>query len=273
MALIKRLDHMILCGRDRAEWVPVIERVLGLKVGRSREGDEWGFNNAEFDIGDGFLGLVEPTGEDSALSRFLARYPEGNYAVSVDIGDLAEAAAFLDDRQVRYRKAMRDGHVALLWVPPSETEGVLYQLTAPVPPAQGANPEYMGFTRVVVAVDNLDSALASYRRCFGLEQTGEMVSGPLGVAGAELTIPGAPGGDSIVLAVATDSAGPFATRGFPAAPGIVQFTIDVRDLDTELRRLAARDVAVVTNGRETPTVAWIDPAALRGVRVELRQAA
>jgi hypothetical protein len=271
--MIKRLDHMILCGSDRQQWVPRIERVLGLKVGRSREGDQWGFSNAEFNIGDGFLGLVEPSGGDSPLDRFLGRHPEGFYAVSVDVGNLAEAATFLDDRQVRYRKATREDHVALLWVPPSATDGVLYQLTAPVPPAQGANPEYTGFSRVVVAVDNLDSALASYRRCFDLEQTGEIVSSQLGYSGAELTIPGAPGGDSIILAVTTDSTGPFATRWCPDRPGIVQFTIDVRDLDTELRRLAACEVAVITNGRETPTMAWIDPAALRGVRVELRQAA
>src|SRR5262245_9364036 len=96
LALIKRLDHMILCGRDRTEWVLLVERVLGLQVGGSREGDEWGFSNAEFNIGDGFLGLVEPTGEDSPLHRFLVRYPEGFYAVSVDVGNLDEAAAFLD---------------------------------------------------------------------------------------------------------------------------------------------------------------------------------
>jgi hypothetical protein len=272
MALIKRLDHMILCGRDRKEWVPLIERVLGLEVGRSREGDEWGFSNAEFNIGDGFLGLVEPTGESSPLDRFLARHPEGFYAVSIDVGNLIEAAAFLDNQGVRFRKALRDDHIALLWVPPLATGGVLYQLTAPVPVAQGANPEYLGFSRVVVAVENLDSALVSYRRCFGLVQTGELVSPQLGFAGAELDIPGASGGDSIVLAAATDSGGPLAASLSSAGPGIFQFTIDVRDLDAELRRLAASEVAVVADGGESSTIGWIDPAALRGIRVELRQA-
>jgi methylmalonyl-CoA/ethylmalonyl-CoA epimerase len=272
LALIKRLDHMILCGRDRQEWVPLIERVLGLEVGRSREGDEWGFSNAEFNIGDGFLGLVEPTGQDSPLDRFLARHPEGFYGVSVDVGNLIDAAEFLEGQEVRYRKAMRDDQVALLWVPPSATGGVLYQLTAPVPVAQGANPEYTGFSRVVVAVENLDSAQASYRRCFGLEQTGEVVNPRLGFTGVELDIPGAPGGDSIVLAAATDSGGPLASHLSSAGPGIFQFTIDVRDLDAELRRLADTEVPIVTDTGGNSTVAWIDPAALRGVRVELRTA-
>jgi len=228
---------MILCARDRKDWVPLVERVLGLQVGRSREGDEWGFSDAEFNIGDGFLGLVEPTGDDSPLHRFLARFPEGFYGVSVDVGSLTEAAAFLDDQNVRYRKAMRDDHVALLWVPASVTGGVVYQLTAPLPVAQGANPEYLGFARVVIAVDRLDSALAAYRHCFGLEQTGDVVNAHLGFVGAELAIPGASGGDSIILAVASDSDGPFASRRASTGPGIFQFTIDVRDLDAELGRL------------------------------------
>ena len=193
--------------------------------------------------------------------------------MSVDVGNLTDAAVFLGDRQVRYREAMRQDQVALLWVPPSATDGVLYQLTTRVPPAQGANPEYLGVSRVVVAVDNLDSALAAYRRCFGLEQTGEMVSDRLGFSGAELHIPDAPGSDSIVLAVATNSSGPFADRLSSDGPGIFQFTIDVRDLSAELRRLADSEVPVVTEGGQPPTMAWIDPAALRGVRVELRQPA
>jgi catechol 2,3-dioxygenase-like lactoylglutathione lyase family enzyme len=272
MALIKRLDHMILCARDRKEWVPLIESVLGLRVGRSREGDEWGFSNAEFNIGDGFLGLVEPTGEDSPLDRFLQKFQEGFYAVSVDVGNLTDAAEFLDNQQVRYRKARRDGHVALLWLPASVTGGVVYQLTAPVPLAQGANLEYMGFSRVVVAVDDLDSALTAYRRCFGLEQTSEIVSAQLGFAGADLAITESTGRDSMVLAVPTNSSGPFASRSSSAGLVIFQFTIDVRDLDAELRRLADNEVAVVTDDRESPTLAWIDPHALHGVRVELRQA-
>jgi hypothetical protein len=272
MALIRRLDHIIVCGRDRKEWVPLIEQVLGLRVGRSREGDEWGFSNAEFDIGDGFFGLVEPAGEGSQLHQFLQRRAEGFYAVSVDVGDLTEAAAFLDEQQVRYRKAMRDNEVGLLWLPPSPTGGVVYQLTSGVPLARGANPEYLGFSRVVVAVDDLASGVSRYQQCFGLQQTGEVANATLGFRGCELAIPGADGGDTIVLAVPSDPDSSFATQWSRSGPGIYQFSIDVRDMDAELRRLADNAVPVLTDRAENPTTAWIDPSALRGVRVELRQA-
>jgi len=272
MALIRRLDHMILCGRDRHEWVPLIEKVLGLRPGRSREGDQWGFSNAEFNIGDGFLGLVEPAGDTSQLHRFLARYPEGYYAVSVDVGDLAAAAAFLEARDVPFRRAMRGEEVGLLWVPPSATEGVLYQLTPRVPPEPGHNPEYLGFSGVMLAVDGLDSAVAAYGRCFDLVETRPVEFGRLGCRGYELPIPDATGGDSITLVVPTTDDSPVAAHLKQRGPGIFQWTIDVRDLRADLARLDEQGVGYeVAQSASSPGLAWIDPGAFKGVRVELRQ--
>ena len=282
MALIRSLDHVILCGRDRAEWVPRIERVLGLRPRRSREADAWGFSNAEFDIGDGFLGLVEPAGEDSQLHRFLARFPEGFYAMSVAVGDLAEAAELLSSRGVPFRTAMRDGRVSLLWVPPSATEGVLYQLTQGSPIEAGTNPEYLGLSSLVVAVADLDAGVAAYQRCFGLDEATPVSDDRLGYRGMALSIPGASLGDTIVVAVPSGSAGSAGSGGSGRAlaaqlaargPGIFQFTIAVRDLRAELARLDAAGVATTRDGSpEAPVAAWIDPEALQGVRVELRAA-
>jgi len=273
MTLIRRLDHVILCGRDRKEWVPRIEHVLGLHPRRAREGDEWGFSNAEFDIGDGFLGLVEPAGEDSQLHRFLARHAEGFYGMSIDVGDLATAAERLDAAEVPYRKAMRDGQVSLLWVPPSATRGVLYQLTSGVPVTQGTNPLYLGVSGMVVAVDDLGAAANAYRRCFGFEDAriDTKVDDRLGCRTLELAIPGATLGDTIVLAAPLGGSGPVAEQVRVSGPGIFQFSITVSDLATELQRLSEAGVATTISGEsDSPGRVWIDPAALLGVRVELR---
>jgi len=275
MTLIRRLDHVILCGRDRKEWVPRIEHVLGLHPRRSREGDEWGFSNAEFDIGDGFLGLVEPAGTDSQLHRFLARHAEGFYGMSIDVGNLAAAAERLDAAEVPYRKAMRDGQVSLLWVPPSATRGVLYQLTSGVPVAQGTNPLYLGVSRMVVAVDDLGVAANAYRRCFGFEDAriDTRVDDRLGCRTLELAIPGAALRDTIVLAAPLGATGPVAEQVRESGPGIFEFSITVSDLVAELQRLAGAGVATTISGApDSPARVWIDPAELGGVRVELRPA-
>jgi catechol 2,3-dioxygenase-like lactoylglutathione lyase family enzyme len=272
VALVRRLDHVILCARDLRAWVGLIERVLALKPLRGLEGDEWGFNNAEFDVGDGFIGVVEPAGEDSQLHRFLARFPEGFYGMSVDVGNVREAGAFLEARHIPYRQATRNGQLSQLWVAPATTGGVLYQLTAPLPQHPGANPEYLGISRLMVLVDDLDRSLAFYRNCFGLEPSRSVHDDRLGASGAELSIPGSDLEDSLALVVPA-GAGPAGAQLAERGPGMLQFTIEVRDLVVELGRLAQTGVPTTVGAADAPSSrAWIDPDELRGVRIELRQA-
>jgi catechol 2,3-dioxygenase-like lactoylglutathione lyase family enzyme len=195
--------------------------------------------------------------------------------MSVDVGDLAKAAERLDASGVQYRKAMRDGQVSLLWVPPQATGGVLYQLTSGMSVGQGTNPLYLGVSSVMVAVGDLDAAFESYRRCFGFEEMHAVssVDDRLGCRLVELAISGAALGDTIVLAAPLDDAGLVADRLHQQGPGIFEFSVTVSDLPAELGRLAAADIATTVGGPpDAPTRAWIDPTALHGVRVELRSA-
>jgi len=269
VTIIRRLDHPIVCVRDLRDWVPLFDRVLQLRPDRSRVGDEWGFSNAELAIGDGFLGVVEPAGEDSQLSRFLAKRGEGFYGLAVDVGDLAPIAAFLQDRGVRYREATRDGEVSLLWLPPNETHGVVYQLTPGMPTPQGANPNLRGVSEVVVAVESVDRAVETYRKVFDFDVTEEVDSAPLAYLGARLPIPGAALADALVLAEPTDADGPVARHLAARGEGMFEFAIPVDDLDVERRRL---DDAAVPYELADDRL-WVDPDVLRGVRIELRAAA
>src|ERR1700733_6474152 len=106
MAVIKRLDHVIVAVGDRSEWIPTIQRALALQPGRMLEGagqGSGGFSNAEFAIGDGFLGVVEPAGTDSQLHRFVNHFGDGFYGMSIDVGDVALATAAFDSHGVDYR--------------------------------------------------------------------------------------------------------------------------------------------------------------------------
>lgn len=268
--LIRRIDHPILCVRDRGKWVPLIEKVLGIRPSHQREGDEWGFSNAEIAVGDGFIGVVEPSGPESQLHRFLAKNPEGFYACSVDVGDLEKAAALFDERGVPYRVARRGDEIALLWVPPSATHGVLYQISRGMEQHRGANPGYAGIGQIVIAVHDLATAVETYRRVFDFDAPSEVRSEHLGYQGAVLQA-GQPS-DTIVLAQSTDPDGPVGLHLAARGEGLFQLTIDVTDLPAEMARLAASGVGVAqgaaADGRR---LAWIDPDALLGVRVELRE--
>jgi hypothetical protein len=269
--LIRRVDHPIVCVRNRSEWQPLLDRVLDLRPSREREGDAWGFSNLEVNVGDGFLGVVEPAGAESQLHRFLAGHGEGLYALAVDVGDIQQAAAFFDARKVPYRVARRGEQAALLWVGPNVAHGVLYQISPGVPPAQGTNPHYLGISEVVIAVHDLAKATATYRHLFDFDAPAGSSSDRLGYRGAALAASEA--GDALVLAESTDPGGPVGQHLTAKGEGLFQFTIDVGDWAAEVDRLSRSGVpAVLGEARDGRRLAWIAPDALRGLRVELREA-
>ncbi|HEY3941360.1 MAG TPA: VOC family protein [Acidimicrobiales bacterium] len=269
MSIIHRLDHVIVAVADRSQWLPVIERVLGLTPGRMLEGSGAGaaaFSNAEFAIGDGFLGVVEPAGPASQLHRFLERSGDGFYAISIDVGDVGAATAALDAAAVDHRG--QPG--ALVWAGPRRTHGVLYQVIGGMLLGAGANPNYLGLARFTVVVEDLAEATATYRAAFGLPDGPAVVDEPRSTRGRRLPIPGA-GLDQHVLLVQPTGAGPVARHLLERGEGIWSFGIAVSDLAAEMERLEALDVAVDVDPG-VPGRATIDPGALRGLRVELLQA-
>ena len=184
MSRLKRLDHVIVAVRDRQPWIPLIERVLALEPGRMLEGagaGAGGFSNAEFAIGDGFIGVVEPAGETSQLHRFLDRFGDGFYAMSIDVGDVAAAADAFDAAGVGHRGTPGQG---LVWAGPRNTHGVVYQVIDGMLLGPGTNPHYLGLGRVTVVVEDLQRAVAQYRAIFDLGAPGTTGDDPPGTRGA-----------------------------------------------------------------------------------------
>jgi Glyoxalase/Bleomycin resistance protein/Dioxygenase superfamily len=269
--LIRRLDHPIVCVHSREDLVRRLDKVLGLRPQRRFEHHPRGFSNAEVDIGDGFLGIVEPSGEDSQLDRFLARFPEGLYGISVDVGDVGKAASFFDDRGIPYASVKRDTAGVLYYLPPRSTHGVLYQICSGRPPAQGTNPSYLGVSAAMIAVHDLEKAVRTYQHVFDVGEPQPTESEHLGYRGALLAIPGAALRDVLVLAEPTREGGPVAQHLRKRGEGLFQFTIEVQDLESEVKRLRARGAALEVEPVAGPAqLAWIDPLELGGVCIELR---
>jgi catechol 2,3-dioxygenase-like lactoylglutathione lyase family enzyme len=268
VARIERLDHVIVAVGDRAQWIPVIYEVLGLTPGRKLEGSGHGaaaFSNAEFAIGDGFLGVVEPSGEASQLHRFLSRSGDGFYAMSIDVGDVAAATAAFEANGVDYRGQAGQG---LVWAGPRRTHGVLYQVIDGMLLGAGTNARYLGLARVTVAVEDLDQALADYQAIFGFVDHEDLTEDPPGSRAARLALGGSALDQHLVLAQPTDPAGELAIHLAARGEGIFSFAIAVRDLAGELERLRTAGVGVLEDSR-APSLVTIDPGALRGLRVEL----
>jgi 4-hydroxyphenylpyruvate dioxygenase-like putative hemolysin len=265
VAVIRRLDHVIVAVEDRSDWIPVIQRVLALEPGRMLEGagqGSSGFSNAEFAIGDGFLGMVTPAGDTSQLRRFVRKFGDGFYGMSIDVGDIGQAAMAFDKHGVDYRRVEGGDTV---YAGPRQTHGVVYQVIDGMLLGQGTNPRYRGLARLTIAVHDLESAIRDYETIFDLTDQDSMQDDPPGTKGRALRLSGSDLGQVIALVAPTRPESALAEHLRVRGEGMYSFAIAVSDFDGELGRLERLGIAT----QKSAGGVLIDPEELRGLRVEL----
>ena len=122
----KWIDHVVVRVRDLDQSLKDYETKLGLKPSKGPEDQpSMGIRRAVLPLGgEGrFLELAEPLGKDSAVGRSLAKLGEGVHIVALAVDDLEAARSEMKARGTRLIEAGGQ-----LFVHPSDTHGVLYQL-------------------------------------------------------------------------------------------------------------------------------------------------
>ncbi len=95
--MLKKIDHLGIAVKSLEEMIPFYEKVMGMKCVGTEEVESQKVKTAFFEIGDTHIELLEPTSEDSAVAKFMAKNGEGIHHIayySEDIeADLAKAKA------------------------------------------------------------------------------------------------------------------------------------------------------------------------------------
>ena len=264
--LISRLDHIILATPDRGPWISAFDRILDLRPESMLERHGRGvqaFNNVTFLLGDGFIGIVEPSGAESSLHRFLSRFGEGFYGLSVGVEDLEGVRTAFRRHGLDHRT---DPGLGFEWAGPRGTHGVLYELVVgETLCGVSPNPCFTGLANFTIAVSQLDEAVRDYEAFFGLTGLDEIRDDPAGTRGARFSLPATNHPQTITLVEPTTPDGPVAQHLKTRGEGFYSFAIAVTDLDTEVARLRDLGLAVTrSEGR-----AGVPREALRGLRLEL----
>jgi methylmalonyl-CoA/ethylmalonyl-CoA epimerase len=131
--MIKKVHHIAIAVNSLEESVPLFEKLLGAKA-RITSAPCQKVSEALFKIGDGAeINLVEPTGPDSAVAKFLERHGEGLHHIALEVDaideDLKETEAKgvqLIDREGREGVAGKIG-----FLHPKSLHGVLVELVEP----------------------------------------------------------------------------------------------------------------------------------------------
>jgi len=124
------IDHLGIAVKSLASAKQIYEK-LGLAVSAEEVVEGERVKVAMIPVGESRLELLEPTAEDSAVAKFLAKRGEGLHHVSLRVPDLSAVVAKLKQDGVRLVsdeiKIGAGGH-RYVFVHPSSAGGVLLEL-------------------------------------------------------------------------------------------------------------------------------------------------
>jgi methylmalonyl-CoA epimerase len=125
-----KLDHLGIAVKSLAVAKRIYEQ-LGLKVSREEAVEAEQVRLVMVPVGETRLELLEPTAEDSAIAKFIAKRGEGLHHISLRVPDLSITVAKLKQDGVRLVsdeiKIGAGGH-RYVFVHPSSAGGVLLEL-------------------------------------------------------------------------------------------------------------------------------------------------
>ena len=128
---IVKIDHVGIAVKSLAEAIKVYENAMGLKASGFDQVDDQGVRVAMLDIGESRIELLEPTGPDSPIEKFITKRGEGIHHIAVHVENIEEALERLKAAGVRLidsapRRGAHNTRVA--FIHPSSTHGVLLEL-------------------------------------------------------------------------------------------------------------------------------------------------
>jgi methylmalonyl-CoA epimerase len=126
-----RIDHIGIAVKSLAEAIKVYEDALGLKVSGYDQVDDQGVRVAMLNIGESRIELLEPTGPDSPIEKFMTRRGEGIHHIAVRVDNIEQALERLKAQGARLVDSVprRGAHnTRTAFIHPSSTHGVLLEL-------------------------------------------------------------------------------------------------------------------------------------------------
>jgi methylmalonyl-CoA/ethylmalonyl-CoA epimerase len=126
-----KIDHIGIAVKSLGEAAALYENALGLKVSAYDQVDEQGVRVAMLNIGESRIELLEPTGPESPIEKFMIKRGEGIHHIAITVDDIEKALERLKAAGVRLvdNEPRRGAHnTRTAFVHPSSTHGVLLEL-------------------------------------------------------------------------------------------------------------------------------------------------
>ena len=131
--MIKKVHHIGIAVNDLKESAVIFERLLGIKA-HIEEAPCQRVTEAVFRVGGGVeIDLLEPTGPDSAVARFLEKRGEGLHHIALEVDDIDADLKEIEGKGMQLiDKEGREGVAGeIAFLHPKSVSGVLIELVQP----------------------------------------------------------------------------------------------------------------------------------------------
>ncbi|CAN5637875.1 MAG: methylmalonyl-CoA epimerase [Pyrinomonadaceae bacterium] len=127
-----KINHLGIAVKDIGEALKFWGDALGLENAHTETVEDQKVRIAMLPLGESRIELLEPTGEDSPISKFLEKRGGGIHHIAIEVEDIEAALAKLKSKGARLiDESPRIGAEGCLvaFVHPSSVNGVLLELT------------------------------------------------------------------------------------------------------------------------------------------------
>lgn len=128
---ITHIEHIGIAVKSIQDQLPYYEGVLGLKCYNIETVEDQKVKTAFFKVGQTKIELLEPTGEDSTIAKFIEKKGEGIHHMAFATKNVNEALKEVEEKGVRLiDREARGGAEGLqiAFLHPKSTGGVLTEL-------------------------------------------------------------------------------------------------------------------------------------------------
>ena len=207
--MITKIHHIGVVVRSLEAALRFYRDRLGLPLTRLLAVPDQGVRVALLAAGESEVELLEPTGTEGGVARFLARRGEGMHHLCFESDEVGGELRRLRTRGVRLiDESPRKGAAGMIaFLHPEATAGVLIELATPLEDAESP-PSSCHLARVVIGADEPRSAAQIYQELFGVQvrtsDRGAIIHTAQGAAVVELCRAGngmTPGLSRLVLAI------------------------------------------------------------------------
>jgi methylmalonyl-CoA/ethylmalonyl-CoA epimerase len=127
---IKRMDHVCMVVPKLDERLPMLTQLFGMRVAGRFDNPSAGYNGVTLDVpgGGAQWELLEPSGDDSFLVRFLSERGPGLHHVTFEVESVERATKALRDFGYEPFGGRNYEAYKEVYVHPRDSGGVLFQL-------------------------------------------------------------------------------------------------------------------------------------------------